>query len=233
MASANKPRCQTAGCSRAPSYGFSTLGAAHGQAVLCSAHKKAGMTYIKNPQSISAEAKHVPTGLIHVPLTSPEKVVHKETADDASKHRCHATNCTKSASYAFPGDAEGKFCFSHKSPSMVLVHGSSATGGGTAAAQHHAAAAEHKAEAVPVDVTAERSDDSLVVAEARRAIAQAARNEEAPIIGFKYLFNILQHPEEAKYRAIRKQNSSFMNEVWLNPGEFQCAHYEILSCTVM
>eukprot|EP00953_Heterococcus_sp_UTEX-ZZ885_P029054 15461-Heterococcus_DN1.PRE.3 len=223
MSAAAKPRCQSAGCTRAPSYGFSALGAAHGQAVLCSAHKKAGMTYIKNPQSITAEAQHVPTGLVHVPLTSPEKLVHKETADDASKHRCHAANCTKSASYAFPGDFEGKFCYSHKSPSMVLVHSSSATIGGATAVQQHTAAAaavEHKAEAVPVDVTAQRSGDSLDVVEARCAIALAARNEEAPIIGFKYLYNILQHPEEAKYRAIRKQNSSFMNEVWLNPGEF-------------
>jgi PUB domain len=177
------------------------------------------MTYIKTPQSIAAEAQHVPTGLIHVPLTFPEKLVHKESAYDASKHRCHAANCTKSASYAFPGDAEGKFCFSHKSPSMVLVHGSSSTTGGGAASQHHAAAAEHKVESVAVDVAAQRSDDSLDVVEARRAVALAAHNEEAPLIGFKYLFNILQHPDEAKYRAIRKQNSSFMNEVWLNPGK--------------
>eukprot|EP00611_Tribonema_gayanum_P013347 TRINITY_DN2421_c0_g1_i3.p1 TRINITY_DN2421_c0_g1~~TRINITY_DN2421_c0_g1_i3.p1 ORF type:complete len:229 (-),score=73.73 TRINITY_DN2421_c0_g1_i3:686-1372(-) len=56
------------------------------------------------------------------------------------------------------------------------------------------------------------------VTEGLRCVALSHANNEDPTTAVKYLLNIAKHPQEGKYRLLKKQNSRFMNEVWLNPG---------------
>ncbi|CAM9324801.1 unnamed protein product [Discosporangium mesarthrocarpum] len=53
---------------------------------------------------------------------------------------------------------------------------------------------------------------------ARQSIARVKAQEEDVRIGAMYLTNLLKHPEDPKYRTLKKSNRKFYTEVWLNSG---------------
>jgi len=50
------------------------------------------------------------------------------------------------------------------------------------------------------------------------SICQMEREQISPHILLKYLYKIIQHPEDSKYRQIRTSNAAFWKNVWCNGG---------------
>ncbi|CAM9808436.1 unnamed protein product [Pylaiella littoralis] len=46
----------------------------------------------------------------------------------------------------------------------------------------------------------------------------ASFRKEDPDVAIRYLENIILHPNDLKYRKIKKGNRKFSSEVWLQPG---------------
>lgn len=236
-----KPHCKFAGCTKGPSYGYEQPGGG-GTGMYCATHKRPGMTFIRHAANEPAAAKnptvleHVPRGMIHVPNTSQENIVHHEHVDDTKEH-CKHPGCTKAPSYAFPGKSEGEYCYSHKSQSMTqckkvnrtVTHGhikgmETHPNLGNDEKKHETKPPSTESTQQQEPVATPTSEDSLRIshepdlAEGLRCIAIVKANGEDPITGFKYLINIAAHAEDAKYRTIKRHNAKFNSEVWLNPG---------------
>ncbi|CAM9721749.1 unnamed protein product [Ectocarpus sp. 12 AP-2014] len=56
------------------------------------------------------------------------------------------------------------------------------------------------------------------LAEVQRCVALSRRQGEDSTVGVKYLRNVLNHPDDIKYRTLKISNKKFYTEVWLNSG---------------
>jgi hypothetical protein len=229
----NRQMCHVSGCLKAPSYGISSsIGPI--PAVSCSTHRRPGEVYLKDIRSTSNRTilnkadSHLPRGLVHVPNTASEsdRIKHHDenTEGELNKILCHHMGCTKAASYNFEDCEQPLYCFTHKSPTMRIVH------------QLHQAPGMGKKKIIPLHNDDHKSSEphhdqdpnalliprdtaiSVNVNECIKFIKLSHSNREDPTFAVKYLANIVEHFDDNKFRTIKMSNPKFMNKVWLNPG---------------